>query len=210
MTGRAPVRRRSSITTKDRAAFLEALEHGWSVKNAAERTTHRRQLFYELRTKDEEFAAAWDEAWTAGTATLEDEARRRAVDGYDEETFDGKGELLRRVHRYSDALMHRLLAARDPERFGNTRVEVTGVQGEPIVVDHRAGLTLEHLAEFAASLKASRHGAFSPALEYVAGPALSPGSPAPARTHQGGEVHAKGRTTPTRWDLSGEERKRDV
>jgi hypothetical protein len=137
-------RRRSSITAGDRRKFLEALEHGWSVKNAAERTMHRRQLFYELRAKDEAFAAEWDEAWMAGTATLEDEVRRRAVDGFDESTFDGKGELIRRVHRYSDALMHRLLAARDPERFGNSgRLELTGPGGGPVQTEHREKLTLE-------------------------------------------------------------------
>ena len=103
-------RRHSPITATDCRAFLEALEHGWSVKNAAERTTHPRQKFYELREKDEAFAAEWAEAYKAGTEALEDEARRRAVDGYDESTFDGKGDLIRRVHRYSDALMHRLLA----------------------------------------------------------------------------------------------------
>ena len=171
-------RRRSSITPKDRRAFLEALEAGWSVKNAAERTTHKRQAFYKLRDGDEAFAAEWAEAWTAGTATLEDEARRRAVDGYDEETFDGKGELLRRVHRYSDALMHRLLAARDPERYGNSgRVEVTGLQGEPIAVDHRAGLTLDHLAEFVTGLRETQRPdqLLSPALERVTRPATGAG-----------------------------------
>jgi hypothetical protein len=72
---------------------------------------------------------------------------RRAVGrstGFDESTFDGKGDLIRRVHRYSDALMHRLLAARDPEWFGTTgRLELTGPQGGPIVTEHRERLTLE-------------------------------------------------------------------
>ena len=94
--------RRSSITVKDRRVFLEVLEHGWSVKNAAERTKHARQKFYELRDRDEAFAAAWAAAYEAGTATLEDEARRRGVDGYDESTYKAAGELILRVHRYSD------------------------------------------------------------------------------------------------------------
>jgi hypothetical protein len=147
-------RRRSSITAVDRREFLDGLEAGLQVKHAAERTTHNRQLFYELRDKDETFAAAWAEAWTAGLQTLEEEARRRAVDGYFEETFGPAGELIRRVHRYSDSLLHKLLAARDPERYGSTgRVEVTGPQGTPIVLDHRAGLTLADVAMFAATLR---------------------------------------------------------
>ena len=155
MTRRASLpaqRRHSPITATERRAFLEALEHGWSVKNAAERTTHARQKFYELREKDEVFAAAWAEAYKAGTEALEDEARRRAVDGFWETTEDGDGNLLRRVHRYSDPLMHRLLAARDPERFGTTsRVELTGPQGGPVMVtEHREKLTLEAALELVA------------------------------------------------------------
>jgi hypothetical protein len=36
---------------------------------------------------------------------LEDEALRRAVDGYDEETFDGESTLVRRVRRHDGALL---------------------------------------------------------------------------------------------------------
>ncbi len=206
MTRLPSQRRRSPITEKDRLAFLEALEAGWSVKNAAGRTTHGRQRFYEFRESDEAFASAWAEAFDAGTQALEDEARRRAVDGYDESTYGSDGNLIRRVHRYSDALMHRLLAARDPERYGNTRVEVTGPQGKPIVVDHRAGLTLEHLATFAETLRGEQRPDRlpGPVIEQIARPALSPGSPAPAQTHQRGEVHAKAEPPRRDGTLSGE------
>lgn len=161
----------------DRRKFLEALEAGWSVKHAADRTTFARQRFYELRDTDEAFAAAWAEAYKAGTEALEDEARLRAVDGYDESTFDGDGELIRRVHRYSDPLMHRLLAARDPERFGTTgRVELTGPQGGPIVTEHRQGLTLEMAIELVAQRRQAAGIKTPPTLQLPSAPS-STGSP---------------------------------
>jgi hypothetical protein len=145
-------RRRSSITPKDRRTFLEALEAGWSVKNGAERTAHGRQRFYELRATDLAFAEAWAEAYEAGTEALEDEALRRAVSGYDEMTYGPTGELVRKVHRFSDPLLHRLLAARDPGRFGTTgRVELTGPGGGPMMVtEHREKLTFEAALELVA------------------------------------------------------------
>jgi AcrR family transcriptional regulator len=118
---RKPIKRRarrpSPISAEERGRFLEALAHGWSVKHAAEAGGHIRQVFYELRDRDEEFAAAWAEAIEAGTEKLEDEARRRGVDGYDEETFDGEGQLVRRVRRYDSALLQLLLRGRRPDKY---------------------------------------------------------------------------------------------
>jgi hypothetical protein len=117
---RAPLpaeRRRGRIAKKDRAAFLSALESGWAVRHAAKLTGHGFQRWYELRDEDEEFAADWAEAIEQGTQRLEDEALRRAVEGYDEETFDGAGELIRRVRRYDGALLQTLLKGRRPEIY---------------------------------------------------------------------------------------------
>jgi hypothetical protein len=157
-------------TETDRAAFLEALEAGWSVTHAAARTTFARQRFYELRDQDEAFATAWAEAWEAGTDRLEDELRSRAVDGYHEDTLNGKGEIIRRVLRKDLPGLYRTLAARRPERWSTTgRVEVTGPDGEPIAVDHRAGLTLDQLAGFVVGLRSTQRPdqPLSPALEQM-------------------------------------------
>jgi hypothetical protein len=43
-----------------------------------------RQRLYERRDADERFAAEWRVAEQQGTDALEDEARRRAVDGWEE------------------------------------------------------------------------------------------------------------------------------
>jgi hypothetical protein len=55
---------------------------------------------------------------------IEDEMRRRAVDGYDEDTTDGAGALIRRVHRRSDALLQTFAKGRC--RSSNSRVAHTG------------------------------------------------------------------------------------
>jgi hypothetical protein len=114
---KARERQPRAISGKDRDCFLEAVAHGWSVTAAAQRAGHPRSTFYLLRDRDEEFKAAWAEAIEAGTEVLEDEARRRAVDGYDEETFDGEGQLLRRVRRYDSPLLQLLLRGRRPDKY---------------------------------------------------------------------------------------------
>jgi hypothetical protein len=117
---RAPLpaeRRKRRIAKKDRVRFLEALAAGWAVRHAAKLAGHGFQRWYELRDEDEDFAAAWAEAIEQGTQRLEDEALRRAVDGYDEETFNGEGELVRRVRRYDGALLQTLLKGRRPDVY---------------------------------------------------------------------------------------------
>lgn len=110
-------RRRGRITKKDRETFLTALAAGWAVRHAAKLAGHSFQRWYELRDSDEDFAGAWAEAIEQGTQRLEDEALRRAVDGYDEETFDGEDTLVRRVRRYDGALLQMLLKGRRPETY---------------------------------------------------------------------------------------------
>jgi hypothetical protein len=110
-------RRRRSLTKRDCKLFLEALAAGWSVRHAAERAGRTFARFYELREADEDFAAQWAEAFEQGTQRLEDEATRRAVEGYDEETYDGEDKLIRRVRRYDSALLQQQLKRRRPEAY---------------------------------------------------------------------------------------------
>lgn len=130
-TTKAPLpkqRRRQSITAAQRKKFLEALAAGWAVRHAASHSGVHFRRWYELREKDEAFATEWSEVFEQGTQALEDEARRRAVDGYHEDTHDGSGKLVRRVHRYDGSLLQTLLKARRPEVYRDNapaRLEVT-------------------------------------------------------------------------------------
>jgi hypothetical protein len=118
VTAPKPAQRRPRGSVKEReiSLFLEALCEGWSVTHAADRADRHRRRFYDLRDTSEEFAAAWDEAVEAGTQALEDEARRRAVDGWDEPVYQ-HGELAGTVRKYSDQLLTFLLKGRRPEKY---------------------------------------------------------------------------------------------
>lgn len=83
---------------KCRKAFLDALEKGYSLSRAAKAAGHSASAFKAWKAEDADFAKDWDEAIEAGTDTLEDKARDRAM-------------------RESDSLMVVLLKARRPEKY---------------------------------------------------------------------------------------------
>ena len=72
-----------------------------------------RSQVYLQRVQDAEFSQAWDEAVEAGTEALEQEARRRALQGVEEERV-GPGGVKYRTRKYSDVLLIFLLKARRP------------------------------------------------------------------------------------------------
>jgi hypothetical protein len=121
-----------TISAKQRATFLEAIGAGWTITHAAEAAGHPRPVWYELRTRDEAFAKAWEDALAASVERLEDELHRRAKDGYEEDHHDGEGRLIRRVHRYSPQLLMFALKARAPGKYReNTSVNVAVGVGAP-------------------------------------------------------------------------------
>ena len=81
-----------------------------------------RTRVYELRKADPGFASAWEEAEEIAADRLEEEARRRAVEGV-EEPLVSAGRLVRddngqpiMVRRYSDNLLLALMKAHRPPR----------------------------------------------------------------------------------------------
>jgi hypothetical protein len=90
-----------------------------------------RTRVYELRKTDTSIAAAWDEAEDIATDRLEDEARRRAIEGISEPLVSA-GKLVRgddgqpiTVRRYSDNLLLVLLKARRlPRRERSVRFQL--------------------------------------------------------------------------------------
>jgi hypothetical protein len=113
-------------------AFLECLAAAYSVTAAAAAAGVNRRRFYELAGSDEAFRAEMSEAYDKGTDALRDEARRRAVDGWDEPVFQ-KGELVGQIRRFDSRLLELELKRRDPSYRENHRVEVSGAAGgEPV------------------------------------------------------------------------------
>ncbi len=132
-------RGRRPISARKRNAFLEALKDGFSITHAAKKAGIARQRMYELRSEDGDFATAWLDAWEQGTDVLEDELRRRAL-GYDEVTYDGDGNVIRRVHRFDTPAIVLALKARRPDLYRDNvaRVELTGRAGGPLQVEDRS------------------------------------------------------------------------
>lgn len=118
-------RRHPAVPARARAAFLEAIEAGWSFTHAATRAGVNKRRFYERLDTDEQFAAEFKAALEAGTHALEDEAHRRAVQGVEEPVYQ-RGELVGTVQRYSDNLLMFLLKKRDPSYREAHRVDVAG------------------------------------------------------------------------------------
>jgi len=135
---------------KAKERFLRHLAQGWSVELAAQGAGLGYGTVYEHRARDAAFAAAWDQAIERGTDRLEDEARRRAVDGV-EEPIIHNGKIVGSRLRYSDVLLITLLNARRPEKF-KYRTEVTTKQ-EPIDLSRLSDRQLKALEDIRRTLR---------------------------------------------------------
>jgi len=115
---------RTKVTAEKKEEFLlQLVETGGNVTKAAELVAIARKCFYEHRRQDGEFEKQWDEAVDRGIDRLEDEARRRALNGVDEPILY-KGEIVEYVRKYSDTLLIFLLKGHR-EKYRD-RHEITG------------------------------------------------------------------------------------
>lgn len=99
------------------AAFLDALAATGSLAAALAGLGYGRMQMQRARERDAAFAHAWDEALEAAVDALEQEARRRAVEGVEKPVWY-RGEQVGTVREVSDRLLLALLKAHRPERFG--------------------------------------------------------------------------------------------
>ena len=86
-------------------------------------------MLYKIKSQDEEFSAAWEEAAEIGAKRLEDEARRRAVEGWQEPVWY-QGDQVGTVRKYSDTLLICLLKAHHPEKYADRSKTDTAVNGK--------------------------------------------------------------------------------
>ncbi len=114
----AQQKRRRKSTENLKAEFLEALSHTAIVTVSCEVTGLSRRSIYNWRAADANFAAAWEESLEQATERLEEEVRRRAVDGVDEPVFH-QGEICGYRRKFSDLLLMFLLKKRKPEYRDN-------------------------------------------------------------------------------------------
>ncbi len=106
------------VTPERLAKFLEALTEAYTINEAAKIAGVSRSWIYTVRERDEDFAKAWDDAYQAGTESLEATARKRATD-------PKKG---------SDILLMFLMKKRDPSYRESFKHEVGGPGGGPIQI----------------------------------------------------------------------------
>jgi hypothetical protein len=110
--------RKLKLTHERQQRFLKALSETGSVTTAAEIAGTSRTRLYAARKAHPAFATAWEEAEETAADRLEDEARRRALEGVPEPLVSA-GKLVRDddgqpifIQRYSDRLLAELLRAR--------------------------------------------------------------------------------------------------
>ena len=121
------------VTPEKKIAFCAALAaSGGSVTRACEAVDIARMTAYRWRDEDPAFAADWDRAKAAGLDALEDEALRRAFEGYDKPIVH-QGVITDTVREYSDTLAIFLLKGGKPEKYrDNVRQEISGPNGAPL------------------------------------------------------------------------------
>lgn len=133
-----------------KARFLAHFAVTGNVLKSAQAAKVGRRTVYGWLEADQVFRSLHDEAHQDALDLLEEEARRRAVDGWLEPVYQG-GKRVGLIKKYSDALLIFYLKGKRPETF-RERFEHTGKNGDPIqteVVDRAKTTLLQKLQQLA-------------------------------------------------------------
>lgn len=113
-----------------KAAFLAAYRDTANIRRAAEAADIDRTTFYQWSETDEQFSLAFNQAKLDAKEALEEEARRRAVEGVTREKgIYHMGQLVGTevITEYSDTLLIFLLKGIAPEKY-RENIAVTQTQ----------------------------------------------------------------------------------
>lgn len=126
-------------------AFLAALTETGNVTVSARAAGVDRSTVTKARQRSPKFAALWKQAMADAADILEAEARKRALEGWDEPVYY-KGEVVGYVRKFSDTLMVQMLKAKKPDEYReNQRIEHVDVDTVPqieIFFEHDPDLEL--------------------------------------------------------------------
>ena len=141
-----------TLTPAKRRKFLVTLSATGDVSAAAKAAGISRGAAMGLREEDDKFRTEWDDAYESAVDALEAEARRRALEG-DEEQIYYRGEIVGTKTRKSDGMLEFLLKAYRPQKFASkpsskTAHDRTGVVAAPF----KSGEAREELARRIASI----------------------------------------------------------
>jgi hypothetical protein len=106
-------------------AFLAAYRETGNVRLACTAAQIGRSSHYRWLAQDRDYEVAFEQAKKDAVDVLEAEARRRAVEGCEEQVGWYKGEAGGTVRRYSDTLLIFLLKGAAPQKY-RERMEVSG------------------------------------------------------------------------------------
>lgn len=131
-------------------AFLAAFAEVGNISRAAELAGIARSNHYDWMRDDPDYPALFREADQQACDRLEQEARRRAVEGVQKPVFQG-GKQVGVVQEYSDTLLIFLLKGAMPEKYKERQhTELSGPGGGAIQTNiDLSGLTLEELRNLA-------------------------------------------------------------
>jgi len=123
-------------------AFLKAYRETASITKAAQAAKVDRTRHYRWFQASGRYRMAFERAKEEAMQALEDEAIRRAYEGWNEPVFY-KGEKCGAIRRYSDGLMMFLLRGGMPAKYReNYKLELAGPAGGPIPVEQQRLQTL--------------------------------------------------------------------
>lgn len=128
---------RNSVTPKRQSAFLAAIARTGNITIAAQAAHIDRRRHYEWLQNDPDgsYAAAFRAAEEEAVDLMEEAARQRAVDGWEEPVFY-KGDQVAVIRKYSDVLLIFKLKGARPEKYKDRgQYEHTGKDGGPIQVE---------------------------------------------------------------------------
>lgn len=146
--GKGTRHRHPAINEEAREILLARIAEGHTLKDAtaAAGISNRRRVL-ELRDSDLVFNELYEDAWQAGNDALIEEARRRAVEGWDE-PIASAGKIVGQKRVYDSRLLERLLAARMPAFRNQPQTTLTvnaGADGLNVKAVQR-GVTWEEVA----------------------------------------------------------------
>jgi hypothetical protein len=107
-------------TARRKSLALDLLSQGHTLAYVKKILGINRVTMYRWRQDDPSFAQAYSDAMEAGTDLIEQEARRRAVEGFDRPVYQ-RGRMVGVVRVYSDELAVMLLRDRRPEVYRDTK-----------------------------------------------------------------------------------------
>lgn len=133
----AHIKKEDSRTTEQiKEAVLETFRDCCNITKSCKKNRLARRTFYRWLNEDADFKKSFNEAAQLAIGVLEDEAKRRALEGVNEPVYY-LGKKVGQVKKYSDTLLIVLLKAHAPEKYKErNHTELTGKDGQPIQVEN--------------------------------------------------------------------------